>query len=220
MIEAIKGPANTCMALCKCDRCSSEVALNALHNDKSGRMHNAKARKLTLKEPGMVNKILVDRGWNVGPRGILCPACVSKKREVKPMTNNVQPLREPTREQKRQIVAMLESSYDIEKGRYKGAETDLTVAEVIGGGVMFGWVAQVREDMFGPDGGNDEMGKIEVDLKQWHADMVKVSAEVHSALNDMTVKLREFNDHKGKAADFLKRIEAIKVAVGPKAARA
>ena len=134
------------------------------------------------------------------------------------MTDNVQPLRSPTREQKRQIVAMLESSYDTARGCYRGTDTDLTVAEVIGGGVMFGWVAQVREDMFGPDGGNDAIGLLEADLKQWQEDMAVIAAAVQASQADTLTKLREFNDHRGKAGDFLKRLEAIKAAVGPRAA--
>lgn len=66
-------------------------------------------------------------------------------------------LRQPTRDQKRLIVAALEESYDTKNQRYKGTETDKGIADMLEDGIMAGWVAAVREDMFGPDG-NEELG--------------------------------------------------------------
>ena len=73
-------------------------------------------------------------------------------------------VRQPTREQRRQIVDLLGTCYDTKAERYIGTDTDKTVADCIGGGVLFGWVAQVREEFFGPDGGNDELESILADI--------------------------------------------------------
>lgn len=79
MIEAVKGSGNTCLALCKCDTCAAEVVFNAMHDNQRGGIRSAKARTLTLREPGMVNRSLVDRGWVVG-RTLRCPACEAKRK--------------------------------------------------------------------------------------------------------------------------------------------
>lgn len=136
------------------------------------------------------------------------------------MPENVTPIRTPTREQKREIISMLDIAYDTTAGRYKGADTDLTIADSIGGGVMPGWVAEIREDLYGPDGGNDEIEKIIADLRQWQDEMSKMAAKMHDSILKSTAELRAFNEGRGRADEFLKRIEAIKAAVGPKAARA
>lgn len=56
----------------------------------------------------------------------------------------------PSRERKREIVQMLMVAYDTVRGRYSENESDKTVAEAIGPDVLTEWVAELREDMFGP----------------------------------------------------------------------
>ena len=72
---------------------------------------------------------------------------------------NVTDLRQPTREQRRAIISILDEVYDTAAGRYKGAETDVTVAETVGGGCMFGWVAEIRIETYGDSGDNEESGQ-------------------------------------------------------------
>lgn len=67
-------------------------------------------------------------------------------------------LRQPTREQRRAIISILDEVYDTAAGRYKGAETDVTVAETVGG-CMFGWVAEIRIETYGDSGDNEESGQ-------------------------------------------------------------
>lgn len=67
-----------------------------------------------------------------------------------------EPTREPTREQRREIILALETVYDVQKERYTGNYTDRIVAEEIGTGVMPGWVAKIRDEAYGPAGGNEE----------------------------------------------------------------
>lgn len=105
------------------------------------------------------------------------------------------PLRQPTREQKREIIAMLDMAYDTASGRYRGAETDKTIAGAIGAGIMPGWVAEIREDLYGPAGENDEMQAVREAL-------AKLKAET-----DATI------------ASLVKRLDAVCAAVGPRAGR-
>ena len=126
---------------------------------------------------------------------------------------NITEIRQPTREQKRQIIDLLTASYDVKAERYTGTETDITIADAIGGGCMFGWVAAIREDMFGPDGGNEEMEHLLADLATWRGNADKLAADMHG-------NLREFNEARSKVAEFEKRVAAMAKACGPKVARA
>ena len=68
----------------------------------------------------------------------------------------IEPNRQPSREQKRDIMLMLQDVYSIDKQCYTKSETDKTVADALEDGIMWGWVKAIREDMFGPDGNEDD----------------------------------------------------------------
>jgi hypothetical protein len=55
----------------------------------------------------------------------------------------------PTREDRRRIMAELHSHYDPAAQRYNGAASDANIAIVLS--MPRAWVAEVREDFFGPD---------------------------------------------------------------------
>lgn len=71
--------------------------------------------------------------------------------------------RQPTPEQEVDIIVALSSAYDRKAKRYAGVETDRSVAEVIGGGCMPGWVAKIRAEKFGP-AGNEEAEAIRAEI--------------------------------------------------------
>ncbi|WP_172332741.1 hypothetical protein, partial [Mangrovicoccus sp. HB161399] len=157
---------------------------------------------------GQVLKKMAAQKWAIVKGKHLCPTCDAKRRakpqeEASDMTNKgraVTDLRQPSREQKRQIADMLRDVYDLDRGRYVSGETDATVAEVLGGGVMPVWVAEIREEFFGPDGGNDDMaetaaeiaaklGQIEMTLAE--ADAAQKAVEhVKAALSGQKVDLQ------------------------------
>lgn len=132
----------------------------------------------------------------------------------------VTPLREPTREQKRQIMSLLEVSYDTEASRYKGSDTDKTVAEAIGGGCMPGWVAELREEFFGPDGGNAAVEDALTKLAEMQVRADKAEAKAAAALGDAASAQKEAIGIRAEIAVMTKTLSAIKVAFGPKAERA
>lgn len=119
------------------------------------------------------------------------------------------PLRQPTRDQKRLIVAALEDAYDTKNQRYKGLETDKGIADMLGDGIMAGWVAAVREDMFGPDG-NEEIGNLADEVKAWMKavdDQMSVVAEA----------MAEIEMHRTEVKKYQDRLNKIVAAIGPKA---
>lgn len=101
---------------------------------------------------------------------------------------------------------MLEVAYDVSLGRYKGADTDLTVAEVLR--VMPGWVAEIREDLFGPDGGNDEIEALAEDIAKLAAQFSTALAEFEA---EVTAKISSAQK------DLTKRLDKVRAAVGPRA---
>jgi hypothetical protein len=150
-------------------------------------------------------------GWTLVKNVLRCPACENTRKEktVTKETTIAPPLRQPTREQKRLIVAALDDAYDMTNQRYKGQETDKSIAEMLEDGIMPGWVAAVREDMFGPDG-NEEMTKLAADMAAW---MKKVDA----GLNLVRTTLVEVDTARAEVKKYQDRLNKIVAAIGPKA---
>ena len=202
MIRAAKGPANTCIAVCRCDVCAHETSFGAIHDDGNGNRG-----KLELKMPGQVNKRLLDMGWSLLSKKLRCPDCEAVRKQPKePAMTIVTEIRQPTREQIREIIQALEITYDSKAGRYTNGETDATVAKSMGGGIMPGWVAAERERAFGPAGGNEELDALVIEAGAYQSRVRLLEKAVAEEL-------------KGLEA-FQRRIEAIKKAVGPKAVNA
>lgn len=213
MIKAFKGQRGEEQALCTCTDCCAEITVKAAHGSNRGGQSDWK-KHLNLAKPSQVIEKIQSEGWAIVKNKLRCPKCEAARKSLKPkpeeapMKANITELRKPTPLQKRQIVEMLMVCYDTEQGRYKLTDTDKTVADAIGGGVMLGWVAEIREDMFGPAGGNDEMEKLKAELNLW---MGGVNKELEDYQKDLSARVAS------KQAEFLKRIEALKAAVGPKA---
>lgn len=216
MIEAMKRGFHGSQARLVCDDCGRGAVVTCDYIHGPGHEWKPNEGQALKKAAGMK--------WT-HVRGVLrCLKCEARRKKPKPreavMPENVTTLRQPTRDQKRQIVSLLTDVYDTEAGRYRRGETDKTVAECLGDGIMPGWVANIREELFGPDGGSAEMEALLADLKTWRGEIDATAARLHEALAKLTAELRGLNDAKAKADEHLKRIEAIKAAVGPKVARA
>lgn len=192
-----------------CDECKTTEVVSA----ERGRAGEGQARS-KLQKNGWTSIGGVDR----------CPSCETKRKGIPEMNQQNKitadtPLREPSRAQKRGIVEMLDAVYDIEAGRYKGNETDLSVAQTLEDGILPGWVAQLREEFFGPDGGNNEIEELHKELREQLALLEKKAADLHQGIQDQLKELRELNQGRESAANLLKRVEKIRAAVGPKAER-
>ncbi|TWI29721.1 hypothetical protein [Paracoccus sulfuroxidans] len=170
---------------------------------------------------GQINNKLTSRKWVISNGKHECPACAARRRafacqkkeeEAAPVmsvsaTSPSQcPPREPTGPQKRLIVLALENSYDVKGKRYRGHETDATLAADLGDGIMPGWVAALREDMFGPSGGNEEIEAIRSELATVRGEFQAQSAALSQR-------------HIAQVEALSKRLDAVCAAVGPRAER-
>ena len=153
MIEGIKGKGvNRANAIC--DDCGKTEAVSC------GYIQTNPQHSVPNK--GQVLRKVEANGWAEVKGKLRCPECEAKRKEAN-MTTSTKPkseLREPTPKQKREIIGMLEIVYDDEAKRFKSGESDKTVADAIGDGVLWGWVAQIREELFGPDTRNKELDEI------------------------------------------------------------
>ena len=131
---------------------------------------------------------------------------------------STEPLRHPTRDQIRSIQKMLDDEYDVTAQRYKGSTTDVTIAEVLGGGVMFGWVAEERERAYGP-AGNDEIDKLTDDIAALRLQMAEADVEMHRLHEWLVVQSKECDGMKTALDELARRQQAIKAGLGPRGAR-
>lgn len=177
---------------------------------------------------GQARNKITKQGWAEVKGKLRCPKCEAKRkvapekpREVEPMKpQNVTLLRQPTPKQKREIIAILEEVYDDDLKRYRGHETDKNVAETLEGGVMPGWVAEIREDMFGPAGHNDEVESLMAEISEWRKEREKENKNARLHIENAEAIVRKSEDEIAKAAGFESRLAAIVKNFGPKAGRA
>jgi hypothetical protein len=223
MIAAIKGKGVPRVKV-TCDECQREEVVACDYTRQSGGDW--------LPNEGQARTKMQGRGWTDVKGMLRCASCEAKRKsdaalkagqaELKQAKQaaTVTPLREPTREQKREIVQMLEVAYDTEAQRYRGTDTDKTVAEALGGGVMPGWVADIREDLFGPDGGNDEMTALLSEVRDAKARMEKDATDARRCVETAQAALAKITEGVDCLSAYERRLTAIMEAVGPKARRA
>jgi hypothetical protein len=215
MIRKIDGPGAPRVRV-GCDGCTREEVVAA------------EGARGAVNRAGVLRKLAL-RGWAESKGRLCCPACEATRRaglavalpKDKPkeiaMTKQVIPLRAPSREQRREIVQMLELAYDVVGERYRGTDTDATIAEALGGGVMPGWVAEIRDAMFGPDGSNDEMSALLAEMRDWRLLARDRAKAAEAGLQALTAALAGLAEVQGRVDKMTARLEAIRAAVGPKA---
>jgi len=203
------------VARCTCDDCAAEIVVKSSHTTRF-----SEKRDIQINRTQALQK-LNDAGWTFVKNVLRCQNCEAKRKEpIMAKTPAIititppaaAPLRQPTREQKRLIVTALEEAYDAPKQRYKGTETDKGIAEMLADGTMPGWVAAVREDMFGPDG-NEEMTDLAGEVAAWMKKADRALATTNEAIS-------EFVAARAKVKEIGLRLDKIVAAVGPKAERA
>lgn len=175
MIEAIRSDKGQPRARVQCDDCGRDDVVPCNHERARG------GEEIRVNQ-GQVVKKVSSAGWALVKGTLRCPSCEAKRKAAsatvrpKSQKENAMPvittppaegLRRPTPAQKRQIIGLLEDSYDDDAKRYRNAaDTDKTLAEVIGGGCMWGWVAEIREELFGPDTRNAEIEALRAEVKR------------------------------------------------------
>jgi hypothetical protein len=163
---------------------------------------------------GQAHRKMQGKGWAVIQGALRCPSCEARRKakNIKPKEvlsmATAEPTREPTREQKRDILLMLSEVYDDKAKRYKGTETDATVADAVGGGVLWGWVAKLREEFFGPDG-SEEIEAVKRDLRV-------LGGLIEEQSKRMLADRAAMDALAERVVDLAARVGRMGVALGPK----
>ena len=212
-LKAIKGLRGEDQAFCTCDACGAELTIKARHGDRLG-YWPGKSRHgipvMSLRSEPEVIRDLEKIGWSSVKGRLRCPACEAKriektraeagkviematKVEMKPAQEATAP-RAMDADSEVAITMALVEAYDKTAKRYRGAATDATVAADIGGGVMPGWVTQVRERLFGP-AGNEEIEAIKREI----AAMVESTNATAAAMLKRIEAVERASDRRVKA---------------------
>ncbi len=173
-------------------------------------------RKRDPNEGQIIRKITA-QGWSFIKHKLRCPACEAKRKSVatrkketpmQAVKNNAAEGRKPSPEQEVDIIVTLSAVYDRKKKRYSGKETDRSVAEVVGGGCMPGWVSMIREDKFGP-AGNEELDALRAELAHVKDCITMVGRDLEVIIRD-AVKTHSDTDKRLRTdlATLEKRIDA------------
>lgn len=150
------------------------------------------------------------KGWTVGrrPDDDLCPSCtaLAERRSAKlvlvskedPMPEPVklkaaEAPRQPTREEKRICMEFIRERYDEKSERYLDGWTDHKIATDLN--VPRAWVAEIRDEWFGAEGGNAEIDKLLAETDKLRFQLKdteeRYGKELTALANSMTVLMRE-----------------------------
>lgn len=203
--KTIRGLSGGERFLITCDACCAEISFDVR------KPLGTIARRTEYTSGRAFAKAARSKGWTYaevnGRWQHFCPRCTKRQRGADPKpkpieektmvqkTEAKQALRQPSQEQRGDIIEMLVLTYDRKAKRYKGADTDKTVAEAVGTWCLPGWVTEIRERDFGPAGGNEEIEAIRAEIAAVQADCAE------------------------RAAELRKRLDAVCAAIGPRAAR-
>ena len=203
MIEAIRIEGRE-MARCTCDACQSSLDISAVHGTGKSQP-KTKMAIMPIKNLTAVAQQLRKNGWKTTGKTILCGKCIEQQKEEKAMAV-VEQIRQPTREQKREIMLMLDIAYDTKSGHYKGKNSDKSVAEELGDGILWGWVKEIREEFFGESDKNEEADKAIEEINVWMSDLEKRAAEIHDKIVEVQKELRELNAYRDEIKGIIKKV--------------
>jgi hypothetical protein len=102
----------------------------------------------------------------------------------------------PTPKQSYEIFEMLQIAYDRKNQRYMKADTDQSVANELEI-ERWGWVTQIREQFFGPDGNEDDLISVN-EIKDWLKKVDKQVYEIQVLLSNLEKSRSQANILLGK----------------------
>lgn len=197
-----------------CDDCGRDEVIPCAY------VGNANARS-NVAQPNVsqAHKKAHHMGWSIVKNVMRCPACEAKRKVVPMKAAEKTPEaktapREASKRQRIEIFTMLAEVYDLDAGRYKKGETDDTVAEVLG--VMPGWVSQIRDAEFGPDGGNDDIEALGKAFEESRLAWRELLTQLEAAGDEVKRIETEMKAHKDRMDSAIAKLAAIKKAVGPR----
>lgn len=209
MINAMKKTNGAGSAKAVCDDCNrSEIVAARYHPAKRPRP------RLIADESLIIKKLINSLGWSCIKGKLRCPECDAKRKQASPPKppSNVTQLRSPTRAQRRAIHDLLGEVYDTTAERYLAGDTDDAVAEVLE--VMPGWVAEIRAESFGPDGGNEDIEALRADIATQTADLKRMAKSIDQAVEVVKLRAAQALAMEKTNEDLAARLEKITVAVG------
>lgn len=131
--------------------------------------------------------------------------------EEKPMTEQVEILkRVMSREEKRAIIRRLDEVYDTVSQRYVDDWTDHRVAQ--GMNLPRAWITELRDEVYGPAGSNDEMDQLSTQMKDMLArleDTVEQCLSAAASAEKLNAEVKSLEI----------RVARLREAVGPQAGR-
>lgn len=159
--------------------------------------------------PGHAIKKIQEMGWSLIKKDLRCPKCEAQ-RKARNMNQKAKPVasaRQPTRAQRRDIHLLLVDCYDCDKERYQRGDTDETLAEVLS--VMPGWVAEIREKDFGPDGGNEDIEALTGQCEAFLKDARTLVAKRDKETDAMAAAIKQ-------VTGMVEQLAKIRKSVGPR----
>lgn len=203
MIESVPHKSGAGRAKAICDDCGRSEIVPCAYVGNANASSDARRPK-----ESQARAKAISMGWAYVKNKLRCPSCEAKRKVVKMedvKKAKAEPDRQPTRDEKRKIMDMLGEVYDTDNEQYLQGDTDDTVAEVLG--VMPGWVADLRDEFFGPAGSNEDMASLGEDLAKW---MASVEELVRSGATMIELGNKKLAEGSVMAAN----LEKIKKAVG------
>lgn len=195
--------------------------VSAVRNPKTGslengvliRCGNCNKTNYFLKPHGAVShthaaQVFRNRGWIVGggPRADRCPDCVRKMHEPKvngehkteqQIEQKIEPVaeapkdRDISREERRIIFAKLNDVYADENTGYRKDWTDAKVATDLG--VPVEWVAQVRDENFGPERNAAEVARLVHEARNKGKEILDMREDIRNSMRQLEERMKSFD---------------------------
>lgn len=236
MIEAIRGKGAN-RAKVTCDDCSRVEVMACGYI-------RGRTPESTEVNAGQLHQKLIGQGWSVIGSKLHCPACSARNRasarqkkdeaamvqdapvaQVDEKSPSQEPPREPGYRMIGMICDMLNVAYDRAAKRYSNpADNDRTIAEAIGEGCMWGWVARIREAEYGPDTRWVEIDAIRDELAQAIRDADGRANDAEARIKEATAVFEAAvekisTELIGRIEALQKRVNALDPAIGPRAGK-
>lgn len=127
-----------------------------------------------------------------------------KTQENEPVNQPEKPVTTPTREQRRAIYMKLDEVYDTLRGRYVDDWTDHKVSQALD--MPRKWIADVRDDVFGPSGENDAMDDMVKELHQYREELKADGQACLEAAAKAEQTMKKVTELESRMADLRKAV--------------
>lgn len=150
---------------------------------------------------------MTGKKWHFDKKGHhVCNRCITKEKENMAIEKMLP--REMTPADRRQIFREIDGNYDEKNSRYIGKATDETIANALK--VPRAWVVEVREDNFGPNGGNDEIEQIKSEIGQLRKEIEDKTSQALAAATAIEALTTKLSDMEKRVNEMDQRVKPTK----------